>query len=124
MFTSYESGKELHTVDGTNSVQLRVDSIDVQFFAIPSSYTEEKLFFMSYLGNRSRRNYDYVIEVESNISQRLGTIHEIKGTSTFVLALEEGKYKILDFDLNELLTYDISSGSSIVADNCILEETA
>lgn len=65
MLTSNEAGKLLHTIDGTNSVALRIDDITVHYFAVPSSYSEEKLFFFSYSGHRSRRNYNYEIEKEA-----------------------------------------------------------
>lgn len=68
MFTSKQDSKLLHTVDGTNNDALRIDDIKAHFFAVPSSYQNEKLFFISGDGHRSRRNYDYVVEVEASVS--------------------------------------------------------
>lgn len=91
MFTSEETGKLLHTVDGTNNVAVRIDDIKVNYFSVPSFYTEEKLFFLSYYGIRSRRNYDYVVEIEiDSDNSGEGPILEIKGTNTFVISLLEG----------------------------------
>lgn len=64
LFSSNETGKKLHTVDGTNSAAVRVDDIEAHYFAVPSFKDEEKIFFISSYGARSRRNYDYVIEIE------------------------------------------------------------
>lgn len=124
MFTSSQGTRRLHTVDGTNDVALRVDDINVQYFAVPSSYSEETIFFISTDGNRSRRNYDYEVELEGNALQTFGPIHEITGTKTFVQAVQGGQYMIVDFEFNELLTYDMSSTGTEFTDNCYMEGTA
>lgn len=38
MFTSTETGRLLHTIDGTNNMVLRVDDISAHYFAVPPSY--------------------------------------------------------------------------------------
>lgn len=126
MFSSTEDGKLLHTVDGTNNVAVRIDDIEAEFFAVPSYYTEEKIFIFSFDGYRSRTNYDYVVEIFVQTYLNEGPVHEIKGTNTLVLSISSGKYVILDFDLNELLTYDksIAGMTDILHDVCVIEGTA